>query len=117
MAGERDASVLRISRLRYWREGDAEVVVRAWRRSGETFAEFGRRYGVEPRRLSLWASRLGDDARERLHFHPVRATASRGDVPAQERIEIVVARGSVLVPSGFSTVELQRVLRVLEGDE
>jgi hypothetical protein len=40
---------------RYWRREDAEVVVAAWRASGDTMAGFARGWSLNPNRISRWA--------------------------------------------------------------
>jgi hypothetical protein len=102
---------------RYWRESTAQVMVDAWRESGETVAAFARRQGVERRRLARWIRRVDGKADVLVPFHPVRVV----DVPAETRqseapIEIVVGSPCrVRVPPGFEGDDLRRVLAVLAG--
>ena len=113
MGTELDGEVVELAGLRLWREAEARVVVEAWRRSGESQASFGRRYGIHPTRLSRWARQLGDGAEEPLLFHPVHL------VQREERgwggpIEIELGRDCrVRVARGFETRDLERVLGVL----
>ena len=110
----KEAAVVRVAGLRYWRAGDARVVVEAWRRSGEGRAVFARRHGIEPKRLSRWAARL-DGPEKAVRFHPVRlvqADAEGGGKP----MEIVLVTGhTVRVPAGFAAEDLKRVLGVLSA--
>ena len=114
MAGGKDAVVMRVAALRYWRAADARVVVEAWKRSGETCSEFASRYGIHPQRLRRWAEEL--EARgESLNFHPVRLVQGEaGPGPKDQPIEIVLVEScSVRVPAGFAAADLERVLGVL----
>ncbi len=107
----RKADVQLVAERRYWREAEARVLVEAWRSSGETLSGFARRYGVEPRRLARWVSRLGS-----LRFHPVRLMESPLERGGGAPIEIQLAGGRrVRVARGFETEDLRRVLAVLEG--
>jgi hypothetical protein len=108
------ASVQEVAQLRYWREAEARVVVEAWRRSGETLSGFGRRYGVDPRRLARWARRLGGGGDGSVRFHPVRLVAPSPAAEGGGPIEIQLAGGQrVRVPGGFAAEDLRRVLSVL----
>ena len=115
MSGSKEGAVVRVAARRYWRAADAEVVVEAWRGSGEGLGEFARRYGLEPRRLRRWARRLEPSPPEPVRLHPVRVVGreDRGR-PSDERLEIVLDEGcSVWVPPGFAAQDLERVLSVL----
>lgn len=98
----------------YWHEGDARRVVEAWRKSGDPVSMFADRLGVDPRRISRWASRLEKSEAATLRFHPVRVAGDdmvRGDAC----IDIQVGHGRhVRVAPGFATEDLRRVLAVLE---
>ena len=115
MAG-RKKGVARVAKLRYWQAGDARVVVKAWKDSGEGLPAFARRHGIKPRRLGQWARRL-ESPDEGIAFHPVRVVQA----PSEERrgpdpIEVVLGDGrSVRVPPGFAAQDLERVLGVLEA--
>ena len=117
MARSRDRGVVEAAGRRYWRAGEAAVVVEAWRRSGETLSGFAARYGIHPRRLGRWASELGGEQRpdEGVVFHPVRLMSDEeGRGRSRNPIEIVTASGyRVRVPTGFATGDLERVLRAL----
>ena len=43
-----------------WTERQGRRVVNAWRESGLSATEFGRRQGIGPQRLYWWRKRLGD---------------------------------------------------------
>ena len=98
----------------YWHEADARVIIEAWQQSGETASAFGRRLGVDPRRLSRWAARLSASERAPVHFHPVRV-ASEGTDRRAASIEIELGGGRrVRVAAGFEAEDLRRVLAVLD---
>lgn len=112
------SEVRQVAAQGYWREGQARVVVDAWRRSGESLAAFARSHRIGRQRLKRWAGRLGDGSAVR--FHRVRlvedrrsADEARGDVP----IEIECAGRRVRVFPGFAAEDLVRVLEILEGRE
>lgn len=99
-------------RRRYWREGDARILVDAWKRTGEPLTQFAQRHGVDPKRLARWATRLKKAESGALRFHPVRLT--RTAEVAAGPIEIEFRDGCrVRVERGFETEDLRRVLAVL----
>ena len=112
------SKVGQVAAKRYWRETDARVIVEAWRRSGESLADFARHHGVGRPRLERWVRRL-DRASGSVRFHrvqlverrPTGADAHSGGAP----IEIEGRR--VRVFPGFATEDLARVLDVLAGRE
>lgn len=118
MAG--GSGVRQVAAQRYWREGQARVVVEAWQRSGESVAAFARSHGIGSQRLKRWARRLRG-ASGRIRFHRVRLVERRpaGDhVQGGAPIEIEWAPGRrVCVFPGFAAEDLGRVLEVLEGRE
>lgn len=108
--------LLAVARKGYWREADARVVVRAWRRSGKPAVRFAVENGLDPARLSRWAARLDGRANPGVRFHPVRLIPPVGRGVAGEAIEVVLVDGRrVRVPAGFAAEDLERVLGVLEG--
>ena len=99
----------------YWREDAARRIVEAWQESGEPIARFARRLGVDRRRVSRWATRLGRSGEARVHFHPVRVTDEQERHPGAACIDIEVGHGRrVRVAPGFATDDLRRVLAVLD---
>ncbi len=90
-------------------------MIKAWEGSGSTLLRFARRHGVDPRRLSRWASRLEGSEPAAMRFHPVRL-AERGEGQRDGRsIEIELGGGRcVRVPCGFEAEDLRRVLAVLQ---
>ena len=111
----RKTQVAQVAGRRYWREGDARVVVKAWQRSGETLSEFAERHGVDPKRIARWASQLGGPQPEAVHFHPVRLAGDSPESWTGSAIEIHLAGGRrVRLAHGFEVEDLRRVLAVLE---
>lgn len=111
------SGVREVAQRPYWGEAEARVVVEAWRSSGETLARFGRRHGVEPRRLARWVSRLERGADEGVRFHPVRLLEGQAEPERSGSgapIEIELGHGRrVCVARGFEAEDLRRVLLVL----
>ena len=54
-----DQHVMRMARQAVWSEAEGGRVIEAWRRSGETIAEYARRYAIAPYRLYYWRTRSG----------------------------------------------------------
>jgi hypothetical protein len=105
-----------VAAKRYWREGEARVVVEAWRRSGESLADFARHRGVGRARLARWARRL-DRPSVGVRFHRVQLVERRlvGDDAERGGSRIEIEGRCVRVLPGFGAEDLARVLEVLEG--
>jgi len=100
-------------------------LVREWRRSGATAAQYARSAGVNAGTLSYWAWRLGRE--ERAAEPTTKTSASRAQPPAEfievvattggrGRFEVVLDNGRrVFVPDEFDGAALGRLLAVLEG--
>jgi len=111
----RRSEVAQVSRRGYWREAEARVMVEAWRSGGETLSEFAARYGVDPKRIARWASRLQRRRPEAVRFHPVRLVGVEPGKGSGSAIEIRLGGGRrVRVARGFDAEDLRRVLAVLE---
>ena len=111
----RRSEVAQVSRQRYWRKAEARVMVEAWRGGGETLSEFAARYGVDPRRIARWASRLHTPRPEAVRFHPVRLVGVEPGKESGSAIEIRLVGGRrVRVARGFDAEDLRRVLAILE---
>src|SRR3990170_2798214 len=80
----RKIAIAEVAGRSYWREAEARVMVKAWQGSGSRLSRFARRHGVDPRRLSRWASRLEGSELSTMRFHPVRL-AERGGGGADGR--------------------------------
>ena len=110
----RNGDLAEVAGRSYWREGDARRVVDAWRRSGEPVSAFAGRLGIDPRRISRWASRLGQATVETMRLVPVRLAAERMDTQ-HASIEIDCGPGRrVRVTPGFAADDLRRVLAILD---
>jgi hypothetical protein len=97
--------------------------VRAWRRSGQTTAEFAASIGVNANTLTWWGSRLRRGApQERRRSSPRDAgdvTAAAGIIEVRglardDRFELELGSGQRLrIPPGFDAATLERLLVVL----
>lgn len=123
-ADEDEARLRRVLESRYWRAGDARVVVEAWERSGLTQAEFARRHGVHVKRLGWWRGRLPRSAAApaSVTLLPVRIVEDpprRGGCGAPPgdgggTMEVAFVGGpTVRVGSAFDAGALRRLLDVL----
>ena len=96
---------------RRWREGDARVVVEAWRSSGESLAAFCRRHELKAQRVTKWVRRLDGGS---IEFHPVEVVRGSGGA-SNVSLEVELARGETIrVPAGFALDDLRRVLVALD---
>ena len=101
-------------RRSYWREEDGRQIVEAWRRSGEPVSVFAGGLGIDPRRVSRWATRLNDTGSP-VQFVPVRVATGESDGRRQACIEIDLGgERRVRVTPGFTSEDLRRVLAVLD---
>lgn len=99
----------------YWSEGDARRIVQAWRARDEPVSRFAGRLGIDPRRVSRWASRFERSAEATVRFHPVRVAGDDAHGRGDAYIDIEVGHGRrVRVAPGFATEDLRRVLAILE---
>ncbi len=74
----RSEQVAKVASRRYWREGDARVIIEAWRHAGGPLSRLAERHGFDPQRLARWAARLKKAEPGPLRFHPVRLTRMDG---------------------------------------
>ena len=109
-----DGDVQRIAKQRIWSEAEGKRIVTAWRRSSQSRAAFGRRYGIAVHRLHYWITKAGARGPVTdggpVQFHPVRVLPDRLDAGGAAPIEIRVIR----VPRGVALEELRAVLAALE---
>lgn len=101
---------------RYWRAADAERVLEAWRRSGQSVAAFARQHGVSKVRVLRWRDRLKPPARP--VFHPVRVVqGARPLAPATPvALELELHGGRrIRVYAGFDPAVLEALVRTIEG--
>lgn len=101
-------------RWTHWSADHAGRVLHAWRRSGLSAAEFGRREGVAPQRLLRWQRRLeaGSERTESPALQRVQVVEE--PVAASGGLEIELGQGvRVRVRADVDEATLRRVLRVL----
>jgi hypothetical protein len=92
------------------------AIVERWRRSGLRSAEFCRRRGVDPQRLSYWKRVLGvleeRPKARRVSFTPVQVVELERSSSAG--LEVVLPGGErLVVREGVAPELLQEVLRAL----
>ena len=115
-----------VASSRYWRREDAEVIIAAWRDSGETMAGFAREWSLKVDRVARWVARLEDSEGEsepEVLFHSVRVVEPAPAPPTHELEEPAaswvgdVRHGEfvVRVPLGFAADEMTRLLAVVAG--
>jgi len=101
---------------RYWRAADAERVLEAWRKSGQSGAAFARDHGLSVGRLLRWRKRLKRSTAP--VFHPVRVV-ERGERTAIARtapLELELRGGRrIRVHAGFDPELLEELVRTVEG--
>jgi hypothetical protein len=101
---------------RYWRAADAERVLEAWRRSGQSAAAFARQHGVSNVRLLRWRDRLTGSTPP--VFHAVRVVqGARPLAPATPPpLELELHGGRrIRVYAGFDPELLEALVRTIEG--
>jgi len=98
---------------RRWTEAEAQTILEAQRRSGQSLLAFARRHGIGSHRLYDWRRRLGGTG-VAARFLPVTVKATAVEAP--EAITILLRGGrAVRVTPGFDDQMLARVVEVLEG--
>ena len=121
--GSVDRDVARIAHRPEWSEGEARRIIAAWRRSGESIAEFARQCGVAAYRLYYWRTRVGAQRLERAEpsgvqappFHPVRVRARPAELamlPRGDRAPAIVIH-AVRIPPGTAPEDIHVVLAAL----
>lgn len=109
---------------RYWHEREAQVVLAAWHRSGESASVFARRQGLAPSRLLWWQGRVSaPQAKLRPVFHPVEVVTTRNMATpadpgrvASSSLELMVGDSRrIVIRRGFDPELLMELVRVLEG--
>jgi transposase-like protein len=103
-----------ILKRRRWSVRDAEVVLSAWRESGETVTRFARHHGLVAERLLRWRRQSPGTV---IQFHRVKVAAPRDEVAAEPRgIELVLRGGRrVAIDRGFDAALLEAVVRTVES--
>lgn len=101
----------------YWREENAREVVLAWRRSGQSRADFCDEHGIAVVRLSRWIARLEPPVAAVGTFHPVRVTgAHRGGADPGELVVELPGSATIRLAPGFAEADLRRILKAFESD-
>ena len=100
---------------RYWRAADAERVLEAWRKSGQSGAAFAREHGLSRARLLRWRDRLKRTAAPA--FHPVRVVQHARPIETGTATLELELRGGrrIRVPADFDAEQLERLVRTVEG--
>ena len=131
------ARMSELAKSKYWQAEQAQEVIEAWRKSGESVAAFCRTWDICPKRLRYWL-KGPDPEQKRRGVRNGASTEGESTAPASAVVfhelsveappEVrrpgtereVVARvecgqWSVVVPHGFDRVELGRLLYVVGG--
>lgn len=111
----RHATLAAVLNRRRWSARDAEVVLAAWRESGERLSQFAARHGLVAERLLRWRRvRRGSGIR----FHPVQVVPSPRDEAASvgSGVELVLRGGRrVAVGRDFDAALLEALVRAVES--
>ena len=108
------SALMTVVMSRYWRARDAELVLEAWRRSGESGASFARQHGLSVRRLLRWRDRL---QRSTVPvFHPVRVVERGEPTAIAAPLELELRGGRrIRVLGCFDPELLEALVRTVEG--
>jgi len=93
-----DSAFASILKLRRWEAGDAEVVLSAWRTSGDSLTGFARRHGLQVWRLRYWVQQpLWGQA---IQLRPVKLVAGSPSKPPVEKLtaDLPASRIDELLP-------------------
>jgi len=102
-----------ILRRKRWSARDAEVVLSAWRESGESLSAFAERHDLVAERLLRWRRVM---TRTSIPFHPVQITAAKGDATSTSGIELVLCHGRrIEIRPGFDAALLEDLVRTVES--
>jgi len=116
MARKRTDQVSAIIHKRRWSAAEAQLVIRASKKSGMPLSSFAQEHGLHRARLWRWSSRLRKRPDQAAIFHPVRIVEPRPPNHSPAAIEVVLLDGRrVRLAEGFAAADLARVLAVLEG--
>lgn len=109
-----DPTLALVLERRRWSAGDAEVVLSAWRESGEPVSRFAGRHGLVVERLLRWRRKTAGTV---MRFHRVRVAAPRDEAAAgSSSIELVLRGGRrVAIRPGFDAALLEDVARTVES--
>lgn len=101
----------------YWNPIDAQVVVEAFRESGESESAFCRRMALTRQRLRYWLTRVPDAPADALSFaecvlRPVRGGDGRSAI-AEEPVRVVVGAVEIRVPVQAGAAYVASLVREL----
>jgi len=111
-----DSTFASILKLRRWGAGDAEVVLSAWRKSGDSLTGFARRHGLQVWRLRHWVQQPSPATA--IQLRPVKVVAGSTDKPPVDssNLELVLRGGHrVVVHRGFDAGLLEELVRTVES--
>ena len=111
-----DSTFASILKRQRWGAGDAEVVLSAWRKSGDSLTGFARRHGLQAWRLRYWVQQPTQGTA--IQFRPVKVVAgSTSKLPADSsHLELVLRGGRrVVVHRGFDAGLLEELVRAVES--
>jgi hypothetical protein len=103
-----------------WRRDQGQIVVQAWKASGQTMDEFTEKHGIAFDRLNNWAQRFHREKRaaspEKLTFVPVRIP-NQGEAPratGRDAMHIALPTGiRVTISPGFNPCALKTLIETL----
>jgi hypothetical protein len=110
------SALMTVVMSRYWRARDAELVLEAWRRSGESGAAFAHQHGLSVRRLLRWRDQLKRSTTP--VFHPVRVVerAEPTAIGGTAALELELRGGRrIRVLGHFDAEVLEELVRTVEG--
>ena len=108
------APLAAVLKRRRWSAGDADVVLSAWRESGEPLSRFAARHRLVAERLLRWRRMTRGPA---IQFRPVQVVpAPRDDIAAGSGVELVLRGGRrVAVGRDFDAALLEALVRAVES--
>src|SRR5437867_3615480 len=110
----RTSALTAVVMSRYWRARDAELVLEAWRQSGESGAAFAHQHGLSVGRLLRWRDRLKRSTAP--VFHPVRVVERAEPTAIAAPLELELRGGRrIRVLGRFDPELLEALVRTVEG--
>ena len=115
MTQEQRRELATVARSAYWSEAEGQLVVAAWRASGETAVRFGEKHGLSARRLRWWERRLGKVATHEATIELVPIGVVERDDDRDAAIEVAVSEFTIRVRRGADKDTLRTVVEVLRS--
>ncbi len=107
------ATVTGVLKRRRWSVRDAEVVLNAWRESGEPLSKFTARHGLVAERLLRWRRVTRASG---IQFRPVRVVPRDAAASVGSSVELVLRGGRrVAVRRDFDAALLEALVRAVES--